>query len=64
MSAVACADRIFRETDSISDPDDYVELENATAALRERLGGRFDTVWAMGCALDDERARQLADAAA
>jgi tetratricopeptide (TPR) repeat protein len=61
---VACADRIFRDTDSIPDPDDYVELENATATLRERLGGRFDIVWADGRALDDERAQELAEAAA
>lgn len=59
---VACADRIFRDTDSIPDPDDYVELENATATLRERLGQRFEPVWSEGRALDDEQARTLAEA--
>jgi tetratricopeptide (TPR) repeat protein len=57
---VACADRIFRATDSIPDPDDYVELENATATLRERLGERFDAVWAEGRALSEEAAQELA----
>jgi len=57
---VACADRIFRDTDSIPDPDDYVELENATATLRERLGERFDRIWAEGRALGEEEARELA----
>jgi tetratricopeptide (TPR) repeat protein len=57
---VACADRIFRDTDSIPDPDDYVELQNATAALRERLGDRFDEVWADGRALDEAAAQELA----
>jgi tetratricopeptide (TPR) repeat protein len=59
---VACADRIFRDTDSLPDPDDYVELENATATLRERLGERFDAVWAEGRALSDEEAQELARA--
>jgi tetratricopeptide (TPR) repeat protein len=57
---VACADRIFRDTDSIPDPDDYVELENATVALRERLGERFDEVWAEGRALGEDAAQELA----
>ena len=57
---VACADRIFRDTDSIPDPDDFVELENATATLRERLREGFDEVWAAGRALDAEAARALA----
>jgi hypothetical protein len=57
---VACADRIFRDTDSIPDPDDYVELEHATATLRERLGERFDEAWAEGCALDEAAAQELA----
>lgn len=57
---VACADRIFRDTDSIPDPDDYVELETATATLRERLGDRFEAIWAEGRALDDEEAEELA----
>jgi tetratricopeptide (TPR) repeat protein len=57
---VACADRIFRDTDSIPDPDDHVELEQAVAQLRERLGERFDAVWEEGRALSEEQARELA----
>ncbi len=57
---VACADRIFRDTDSIPDPDDYVELEQAVAALRERLGERFDVVWEEGRALSEDEAQGLA----
>jgi tetratricopeptide (TPR) repeat protein len=57
---VACADRIFRDTDAIPDPDDYVELEEAVAKLRERLGDRFDELWAEGRALGDAEARELA----
>ena len=57
---VACADRIFRDTDSIPDPDDYVELEQAVAALRERLGEQFDAVWEEGRALGEDDARELA----
>jgi tetratricopeptide (TPR) repeat protein len=56
---VACADRIFRDTDSIPDPDDYVELEQAVATLRERLGGRFDAIWEDGRSLSDDEARRL-----
>jgi tetratricopeptide (TPR) repeat protein len=59
---VACADRIFRDTDSIPDPDDYVELEEAVAKLRERLGERFDTVWEEGRKLSEEEAQSLARA--
>jgi len=59
---VACADRIFRDTDSIPDPDDYVELENATATLRQRLGDRFEVVWADGRGLSEEAAQELARA--
>ena len=57
---VACADRIFRDTDAIPDPDDYVELERAVAELRQRLGERFDTVWEEGRALSEEAAQDLA----
>lgn len=57
---VACADRIFRDTDSIPDPDDYVELENATATLRERLADRFDEIWAEGRRLEEDAAQELA----
>jgi tetratricopeptide (TPR) repeat protein len=60
---VACADRIFRDTDSIPDPDDYVELERATTTLRERLGERFDAVWEEGRRLSEEDARGLSRAA-
>jgi tetratricopeptide (TPR) repeat protein len=57
---VALADLIFRDTDSIPDPDDYVELENAIATLRERLGERFDGVWTEGRALSEAEGRELA----
>jgi hypothetical protein len=59
---VACADRIFRDTDAIPDPDDFVELEKAVATLRERLGERFDGTWAEGRELSEERAQELARA--
>jgi tetratricopeptide (TPR) repeat protein len=59
---VACADRIFRDTDSIPDPDDHVELEEAVAKLRERLGEQFDAVWARGRTLSEEEAQELARA--
>jgi len=48
--------------DSIPDPDDYVELEDAVARLRQRLGERFESAWAEERALSDEAARQLAGA--
>ncbi len=57
---VACADRIFHETDSIPDPDDHVELEEAVATLQERLGNRFDGVWGEGRELTEATARELA----
>jgi tetratricopeptide (TPR) repeat protein len=57
---VACAQRIFEETDSIPDPDDHVELDHAVATLRERLGDRFDQVWADGQALSVDEAQALA----
>lgn len=57
---LALADGIFRDTDAIPDPDDYVELEEAVAALQERLGDRFDVVWAEGRALSDDDGRVLA----
>jgi tetratricopeptide (TPR) repeat protein len=59
---VACAQRIFEETDSIPDPDDHVELDDAVARLRERLGDRFDAVWAEGRALGVAEAQTLARA--
>ena len=61
---VACAQRIFEETGSIPDPDDAVELDEATAKLRERLGGRFESVWAEGRGLSPHDAEALARSAA
>jgi hypothetical protein len=57
---VACAQRIFEETDSIPDPDDYVELENAVAELKDRLGSGFEDVWDEGRRLGVEEAVVLA----
>ena len=57
---VACAQRIFEETDSIPDPDDHVELDHTVATLRERLGDRFDHLWADGQSLSVEEAQALA----
>jgi tetratricopeptide (TPR) repeat protein len=57
---VACAQRIFEDTDSIPDPDDYVELENAVAELQQRLGDRFEGVWNEGRALGLDQAEALA----
>ena len=59
---VACAQQIFEDTDSIPDPDDHVELDHAVATLRERLGDRFDQVWADGQALSVDDAQALARA--
>jgi len=59
---LACAQRIFEETDSIPDPDDHVELDHAVATLRERLGDPFDQVWADGQALSIDEAQALARA--
>jgi tetratricopeptide (TPR) repeat protein len=56
---VSCAARIFRETDSIPDPDDHVELDKAIFQLREKLGERFETVWAEGQQLSADDARGL-----
>jgi tetratricopeptide (TPR) repeat protein len=57
---VACARRIFEDTDSIPDPDDRVELDQALDQLRERLGERFETVWSEGTALSRGEAEALA----
>lgn len=59
---VACAQRIFEETDSIPDPDDHAELHDAVATLREHLGGRFEHVWEEGRVLDVDEAQRLARA--
>lgn len=57
---VACAQHIFEDTDSIPDPDDRVELDEAVARLKQELGDRFDPVWTEGCALSLEEAEALA----
>ena len=49
-----------RDTDSIPDRDDYVELDDATATLRERLADRFDELWADGREPDEAAAQELA----
>ena len=59
---VACAHRIFEDTDAIPDPDDRVELDDAISRLRQQLGERFDTVWAEGRALSPDGAQALARA--
>jgi tetratricopeptide (TPR) repeat protein len=59
---VACAQRIFEDTDAIPDPDDRVELDEAVARLRQQLGERFDAVWAEGRALSRDEAQTLAEA--
>jgi hypothetical protein len=58
---VACAQRIFEDTDAIPDPDDQVELDEAVARLRQQLGERFDAVWAEGRALSPDEAQTLAE---
>jgi tetratricopeptide (TPR) repeat protein len=59
---IACAQRIFEDTDSIPDPDDRVELDDAIALLRQRLGEQFEAVWAEGRALSQGGAQALARA--
>jgi tetratricopeptide (TPR) repeat protein len=59
---IACARQIFEQTNSMPDPDDHVELENAVATLRERLGRGFDRAWGEGQALGIEEAQALARA--
>jgi tetratricopeptide (TPR) repeat protein len=59
---IACAERIFEETDAIPDPDDRVELDEAVARLRRELGHQFDGVWAEGRALSPDEAQALARA--
>ncbi|MGB2952889.1 MAG: tetratricopeptide repeat protein, partial [Gaiellaceae bacterium] len=59
---VACAQRIFEDTDSIPDPDDRVELDEAVARLEQQLGEQFDSVWAEGRALSPDEAQALARA--
>ncbi len=59
---VACAQRIFEETDAIPDPDDRVELDEAVVRLEQQLGERFDAVWSTGRALGPDEAQELARA--
>jgi tetratricopeptide (TPR) repeat protein len=57
---VAAAQRIFEATDSIPDPDDRVELDNAIARLKVELGQRFTAVWTEGRNLAWPQAQLLA----
>jgi hypothetical protein len=57
---IACARRIFEETDSIPDPDDHVELDEAVTRLEQELGERFAAVQAEGRALSVTEAEALA----
>lgn len=59
---VASAQRTFQDSDAIPDPDDRVELDDAIARLKERLGDRFDAVWAEGKELTQAEAVALARA--
>lgn len=59
---VACAQRIFEDTDSIPDPDDRVELDDAIVRLKDQLGDRFDAVWSDGRSLSLDGAQTLARA--
>jgi hypothetical protein len=55
---VACA-RIFVDSDSIPDPDDRVELDDAIAWLRQDLGDQLEAVWSEGTALSLDQAQAL-----
>ena len=57
---VAVAQRIFEQTESIPDPDDRVELDDAVARLKKKLGDRFGAVWAEGRELSLGEAQDLA----
>lgn len=57
---VACANRIFVDSDSIPDPDDRVELDDAIAQLRQELGDQLEAVWSEGTALSLDQAQALA----
>jgi tetratricopeptide (TPR) repeat protein len=59
---VACAQRIFEDTDAIPDPDDRVELDEAVARLEQQLGERFEAVWSEGRGLSLDEAQTLARA--
>jgi hypothetical protein len=60
---IAAAQRIFEDSNSIPDPDDRVELDDAVAKLKQRLGDRFETLWAEGRTLGQPEAVALARAA-
>jgi hypothetical protein len=57
---LACAHRIFEDTDAIPDPDDRVELDEAVARLEQQLGHRFDSIRAEGRVLSPDEAQALA----
>jgi hypothetical protein len=57
---VSAAQRIFEETDSIPDPDDEVELNEAVARLKSDFGGGFERAWAVGRQLTFKEAMTLA----
>jgi hypothetical protein len=57
---VSAAQRIFEETDSIPDPDDAVELNEAVASLKSKFGEGFERAWAAGRQLTFEEAMALA----
>jgi hypothetical protein len=59
---VACAPRIFEDTDAIPDPDDRVELDEAIARLKQQLGERFESIWAEGQTISPDEAQALARA--
>jgi tetratricopeptide (TPR) repeat protein len=57
---LSAAQRIFEETDSIPDPDDAVELNEAVARLKSVFGGGFERAWAVGRKLTFKEAMALA----
>jgi len=59
---VACAQRIFEDTDAIPDPDDRVELDEGIARLKQQLGERFESIWAEGQTISPDEAQALARA--
>lgn len=60
IQLVSAAQRIFEETDSIPDPDDAVELNDAVARLKSEFGGGFEKAWATGWQLTLPEAMALA----
>jgi hypothetical protein len=57
---VSAAQRIFEETDSIPDPDDEVELNEAVGRLKSEFSGGFERAWAVGRQLTFKEATALA----